>query len=64
MSKKLLIDAAHVEETRVAVVEDTCLEEFDSEHFSFDFTTEIVFKSNSSTGAVVSQKLFKFIDIL
>ena len=34
MSKKLLIDAAHVEETRVAVVEDTCLEEFDSEHFS------------------------------
>ncbi len=34
MSKKLLIDAAHVEETRVAVVDDTCLEEFDSEHFS------------------------------
>lgn len=34
MSKKLLIDAAHVEETRVAVVDDSCLEEFDSEHFS------------------------------
>ncbi len=34
MSKKLLIDAAHVEETRIAVVEDSCLEEFDSEHFS------------------------------
>lgn len=34
MSKKLLIDAAHVEETRVAVVDDTYLEEFDSEHFS------------------------------
>lgn len=34
MSKKLLIDAAHVEETRIAVVDDSCLEEFDSEHFS------------------------------
>jgi ribonuclease E len=34
MSKKLLIDAAHVEETRVAVVDDSYLEEFDSEHFS------------------------------
>lgn len=34
MGKKLLIDAAHVEETRVAVVDDNHLEEFDSEHFS------------------------------
>ncbi len=34
MSKKLLIDAAHVEETRIAVVDGSCLEEFDSEHFS------------------------------
>ena len=34
MNKKLLIDAAHVEETRVAVVDDSYLEEFDSEHFS------------------------------
>lgn len=34
MSKKLLIDAAHLEETRVAVVDGGCLEQFDSEHFS------------------------------
>ncbi len=34
MSKKLLIDAAHAEETRVAVVDDGNLEEFDSENFS------------------------------
>lgn len=34
MSKKLLIDALHSEETRVAVVSDGNLEEFDSESFS------------------------------
>ncbi|MCE2715914.1 MAG: ribonuclease E/G [Pseudomonadota bacterium] len=34
MGKKLLIDAAHIEETRVAVVDDQYLEEFDSEHYS------------------------------
>ncbi len=34
MNKKLLIDAAHAEETRVAVVDGGNLEEFDSENFS------------------------------
>lgn len=34
MSKKLLIDAAHIEETRVVVVDEQYLEEFDSEHYS------------------------------
>lgn len=34
MSKKLLIDASHFEETRVAVVDGNNLEEFDSENFS------------------------------